>query len=133
MDRYHLPNRTPEATGESMLTWAAGLIPCDATESSEVAMPFPPSQFITWLIVGLLGGSAAAMVVKRQRKGFGLGLNLALGVLGAVVGGALFRLFKIFPNLDQIAVSLRDLLAAFLGSLLVLAAVWAWQYYVRRA
>jgi uncharacterized membrane protein YeaQ/YmgE (transglycosylase-associated protein family) len=108
-------------------------MPCDAAESSEVAMPFPLTQFITWLIVGLLGGSAAAMVVKRQRKGFGLSLNLALGALGAVVGGALFRLFKIFPNLDQIAVSLRDLLAAFLGSLLVLAAVWAWQYYVRRA
>jgi uncharacterized membrane protein YeaQ/YmgE (transglycosylase-associated protein family) len=95
-------------------------------------MQFPFAQFITWLIVGLLGGSTAAMLVKRERKGFGFGLNLVLGALGAIVGGALFRLFKIFPNLDQIAVSLRDLLAAFLGSLLVLAAVWAWQRYARR-
>jgi uncharacterized membrane protein YeaQ/YmgE (transglycosylase-associated protein family) len=96
-------------------------------------MPFPLAQLITWLIVGLLGGSATAMVVKRQRKGFGVGLNLALGVLGAIIGGAIFRLFNIFPNLDQIAVSLRDLLAAFLGSLLVLAAVWAWRHFAGRS
>jgi uncharacterized membrane protein YeaQ/YmgE (transglycosylase-associated protein family) len=94
-------------------------------------MSFPFAKFITWLIVGLLGGSAAAFVVKRQGKGFGLAVNLAVGSIGAIVGGAVFQFFKILPGLDSIAVSLRDLLSAFLGSLLVLAAVWAWQRYSR--
>ena len=85
------------------------------------------SQILTWIIVGLLGGSAAAAVVKRTHRGFGLAVNLALGSLGAIVGGVVFRIFKVLPGLDSISVSLRDLLAAFFGSLLVLAALWAWQ------
>ena len=95
-------------------------------------MPFTFAQFIPWLIVGLLGGSAAGMVVKRQRKGFGIAVNLALGALGAIIGGAAFRIFSLFERLDAISISLRDLLAAFLGSLLVLAIVWIWQRYGRR-
>jgi uncharacterized membrane protein YeaQ/YmgE (transglycosylase-associated protein family) len=88
-------------------------------------------QLTTWLVVGLLGGSAAAMVVKRERRGFGLAVNLALGSLGAIVGGLLFRLFSILPTLDSISVSVRDLLSAFFGSLLVLATLWVWQRYAR--
>jgi uncharacterized membrane protein YeaQ/YmgE (transglycosylase-associated protein family) len=96
-------------------------------------MPFSFAQFVTWLIVGLLGGTAAGMVVKRHRKGFGIAANLALGTLGALIGGAVFHVFSLFARLDTISISLRDLLAAFLGSLLVLAAYWAWQRYGRRA
>ena len=95
-------------------------------------MPFSFAQFVTWLIVGLLGGTAAGMVVKRHRKGFGIAANLALGTLGALIGGAVFHVFSLFARLDAISISLRDLLAAFLGSLLVLAAYWAWQRYGRR-
>jgi uncharacterized membrane protein YeaQ/YmgE (transglycosylase-associated protein family) len=91
----------------------------------------PLIQLMTWLVVGLLGGSLAAMVVKRQRKGFGLAANLALGTLGAIVGGLLFRFFKILPTLDSVSVSARDLLSAFFGSLLVLAVLWAWQRHTR--
>jgi uncharacterized membrane protein YeaQ/YmgE (transglycosylase-associated protein family) len=98
-----------------------------------LAMPFSFAQFITWLIIGLLGGTAAGIVVKRHRKGFGIAANLALGALGALIGGAVFHIFSLFVRLDAISISLRDLLAAFLGSLLVLAAFWAWQRYGRRA
>jgi uncharacterized membrane protein YeaQ/YmgE (transglycosylase-associated protein family) len=95
-------------------------------------MAFSFAQFVTWLIVGLLGGSAAGIVVKRQRKGFGTGINLILGMLGAVIGGAVFHFFTLFVRLDAISISLRDLLAAFLGALVVLAVFWAWQRYGRR-
>jgi uncharacterized membrane protein YeaQ/YmgE (transglycosylase-associated protein family) len=94
---------------------------------------FSFTQIITWLIVGLIGGGAAGMVVKRQRKGFGIATNLALGILGAIVGGAVFHMFALFVRLDAISISLRDVLAAFLGSLIVLAIFWAWQRYGRRA
>ena len=95
-------------------------------------MPFTLAQFVTWLIVGLLGGSAAGMVVKRQRRGFGTAVNLAIGAAGAIIGGVAFRIFSLFEGLDAISVSLRDLLSAFLGSLLVLGIVWIWQRYSRR-
>ena len=48
------------------------------------------TQFIVWIIVGLLGGSIAGLVVRRDRKGFGVWRNLGLGLLGALVGGLLF-------------------------------------------
>jgi len=91
------------------------------------------AQIITWLVVGLLGGSAAAVAVKRERHGFGWLLNLALGVAGAVVGGAIFRLFGILGSLDAISISLRDLLSAFIGSLIVLTVIWGWRQYSGRS
>jgi uncharacterized membrane protein YeaQ/YmgE (transglycosylase-associated protein family) len=90
-------------------------------------MVFTFAQVATWLVIGLLGGSLAALVVRGERRGFGNLMNLVLGCAGAIVGGALFRLLRILPELDRISISLRDLLSAFLGSLLVLAAVWLWR------
>jgi uncharacterized membrane protein YeaQ/YmgE (transglycosylase-associated protein family) len=39
---------------------------------------------------------------------------------GAVIGGELFRLFKIDFGLGELKVTFEDLIAAFLGSLLVI-------------
>jgi uncharacterized membrane protein YeaQ/YmgE (transglycosylase-associated protein family) len=69
-------------------------------------------------------------VVKGERKGFGLFPNLVIGLAGAFVGGLLFRLFGLLPSLDQISISLRDVLAAVIGSLIVLLGRW---YWLRRA
>jgi uncharacterized membrane protein YeaQ/YmgE (transglycosylase-associated protein family) len=84
-------------------------------------------QFIVWIIVGLLGGSLAGLIIRRERKGFGILRNLGLGLVGALVGGLLFRVLGLFPRLGNVAISLRDVVAAFVGSLLVLTAVWLWQ------
>ena len=84
-------------------------------------------QFIVWIIIGLLGGSLAGLLVTRERKGFGMMHNLGIGLAGALVGGLLFRLLGIFPDLDRISISLRDVVAALVGSLLVLLGVWLWQ------
>jgi uncharacterized membrane protein YeaQ/YmgE (transglycosylase-associated protein family) len=86
------------------------------------------AQFIVWLVVGLLGGSLAGLLVTRHRGGFGFLRNLGVGLLGALLGGLLFRLFGLFPRLDAIAVSLRDIVAAVIGSLIVLLAVWLWSW-----
>jgi uncharacterized membrane protein YeaQ/YmgE (transglycosylase-associated protein family) len=53
--------------------------------------------------------------------------NLGLGLVGAFVDGLLFRLFGLFPELDEILISLRDVMAAIVGSLLVLTALRAWR------
>ena len=85
------------------------------------------TQFIVWIIVGLLGGSIVGLIVTRERKGFGVWRNLGLGLVGALVGGLLFWLLGIFPELDSVRISLRDVVAAVVGSLLVLGALWIWQ------
>jgi uncharacterized membrane protein YeaQ/YmgE (transglycosylase-associated protein family) len=85
------------------------------------------TQFIVWIMVGLLGGSIVGLIVRRERKGFGVWRNLGLGLVGALVGGLLFWLLGIFPELDSVRISLRDIVAAVVGSLLVLGALWLWQ------
>ena len=84
-------------------------------------------QLIVWIIIGLLGGSLTGLLVKRERRGFGIARNLGIGLIGAIIGGFLFRLLGLLPSLDKIAISLRDVVAAVAGSLLVLAALWLWQ------
>ena len=86
-------------------------------------------QIIVWLIIGLLGGTLAGVVVRWQREGFGWWTNLGIGLVGALVGGLLFRVFNILPSLDAVSISLRDVTSAVLGSILFLAGLWAWHKY----
>ena len=89
------------------------------------------AQFVVWIVVGLLGGSLAGLIITRERQGFGIWRNLALGLVGALIGGLLFRLLRLFPALDKVAISLRDVVAAVVGSLLVLAACWTFRRFYR--
>ena len=82
------------------------------------------SQIIVWLIVGALAGSLTGVVVKRTKKGFGPFTNLGIGLVGALIGGSIFRAFNIDLGLGDLAISFQDLLAAFLGSLIFLWLVW---------
>ena len=90
-------------------------------------MPITLAQIVVWLIIGLIGGTLAGMLVKRERAGFGFWTNLGIGLVGALVGGLLFRIFDLLPALEQIAISFRDLISAFVGSLLFLLGWWIWQ------
>jgi uncharacterized membrane protein YeaQ/YmgE (transglycosylase-associated protein family) len=84
-------------------------------------------QLIVWAVIGLLGGSVASLVVTWKRAGFGRWRNFGLGLIGALVGGLIFRIFGLFPGLDRISISLRDIVAAVVGSLIVLLAYWFWK------
>ena len=53
--------------------------------------------------------------------------NLGLGLAGAVIGGVLFHVLGILPGLDKVSVSMRDVVAALIGSLLLLFVLWLWQ------
>ncbi len=81
-------------------------------------------QMIVWIIIGLLAGSLTGLVAKGEKRGFGLWKNLGLGLAGALVGGLLFRLLGLLPGLDRITISLRDVVAACAGSLIVLLVLW---------
>ena len=66
-------------------------------------------QIIVWLVIGAIAGSLAGLVVKRTREGFGRFSNLGIGLVGALVGGLLFRGLVIDLGLGAISVSLEDI------------------------
>jgi len=83
------------------------------------------AQLIVWILVGGLAGSIAAMLTGREQTGLKRLVNLLLGMAGAVVGGWLFALFQIdLGVLSQIAIAFDQVLAAIVGSLLVLLIVY---------
>lgn len=79
------------------------------------------SQIIVWLIIGAIAGTLAARLVKGTKRGFGPFGNIGIGLIGAVIGGFLFSvLFDTDLGLGSITISLADLVAAFVGSLIFL-------------
>jgi uncharacterized membrane protein YeaQ/YmgE (transglycosylase-associated protein family) len=68
-------------------------------------------------------------MITWDLEGFGTFRNLGLGLAGALIGGFLFRLFNLFPGLNRVSVSLRDIVAAVVGSLILLAAIWLFRRY----
>jgi uncharacterized membrane protein YeaQ/YmgE (transglycosylase-associated protein family) len=92
-------------------------------------MRLSPDEVITWLIVGALAGSLAGMVVKRQRARFGRLLNLGIGLVGALIGGFLFKVLHIDLGLvGAITVTSEEVVAAFVGALIFLAVLWFIRY-----
>lgn len=75
-------------------------------------------EIITWIIVGLLSGTAAGVLLTHSRRGFGLARNLVLGLVGAFVGGILFNLLNIAIAPD-VAISLDDIISGLAGALVV--------------
>ncbi|NOX99213.1 MAG: GlsB/YeaQ/YmgE family stress response membrane protein [Verrucomicrobia bacterium] len=88
-------------------------------------MEFSISEMVVWLVVGALTGPVVGMLTKRSRDGFGKWRNLGIGLVGALIGGFLLKLFNIDLDLglDSFTISLQDLIAAFLGALLFLLIV----------
>jgi uncharacterized membrane protein YeaQ/YmgE (transglycosylase-associated protein family) len=84
------------------------------------------ASILSWVLIGLVGGSLAGLITTWDRKGLGWVRNLGVGLAGAIVGGVLFRMFGLWTELDKITISLRDIVAACIGSLLVLIALWIW-------
>jgi uncharacterized membrane protein YeaQ/YmgE (transglycosylase-associated protein family) len=80
-------------------------------------------QIVVWIIVGGFAGTLAGRVVTLKKEGLGRWLNFLVGVIGAFIGGEVFRLLRIDFGLGDLKVTFEDLIAAFLGSLLVIF-VW---------
>jgi len=72
-------------------------------------------SIIAWLVLGLIAGFIASRIVNKQ--GEGLLLNIVLGVVGAEVGGWLFRLFGMS---GVTGLNLYSLLVATLGAVVLL-------------
>jgi len=85
-------------------------------------------QIIVWIIVGGFAGTLAGRAVTFKKAGLGRWANLLVGMIGAVIGGELFKLFRIDFGLGELKITFEDLIAAFLGSLLV---IFLWRIIAR--
>jgi len=74
-------------------------------------------SLLAWVILGLFAGSITIGMVKPM--GQGVVMDLALGIVGAVVGG---WLFNIFDMMGSGGFSLYSLVLAVVGAALLLSA-----------
>ncbi len=81
-------------------------------------------QCIVWLVVGALAGNLTGRLVTFKKEGLGRWTNLGVGMIGALIGGLIFRVFHIDLGLGDLKVTFEDLIAAFLGSLLFVVVWW---------
>ena len=72
-------------------------------------------SIISWIILGLIAGFVGGKIVNRQGQGFWL--DIALGIVGALVGGFLF---SFFGSSGVTGLDLWSMLVAIVGSVVVL-------------
>jgi uncharacterized membrane protein YeaQ/YmgE (transglycosylase-associated protein family) len=70
---------------------------------------------IGWIILGLIAGFIASKIVNKT--GSGMYMDIALGVIGAIVGGVLARLVGIH---GVTGLNIYSLIVAVIGSVVVL-------------
>ena len=59
-----------------------------------------------------------------KKEGLGRWTNLGVGMVGALVGGLIFRIFHINLGLGDLKITFEDLISALLGSLLFVVIWW---------
>jgi len=72
-------------------------------------------SIISWIILGLIAGFIGAKLVNREGQGFWL--DIALGIIGALVGGFLFSLFGAS---GVTGLNIYSMIVAVVGSVVVL-------------
>jgi uncharacterized membrane protein YeaQ/YmgE (transglycosylase-associated protein family) len=71
-------------------------------------------DLLTWLIVGLVAGVLASLVMGG---GFGLIGDIIVGIIGAFIGGWIFRTLGVATPLGGLA---GTILVAFIGAVVLL-------------
>ncbi len=77
-------------------------------------------SIIAWIILGLIAGFIGSKLVNRS--GEGLLLDIVLGVVGALVGGFVFRAFGAS---GVTGLNIYSLIVAVIGAVIVLVAYHA--------
>ena len=78
------------------------------------------SDVLSLMIIGILWPvRLAGMVLTRKKEGLGKFENFGLGLVGALLGGLIVRLFKIDFGLGQIVLRWEDFVAAFIGCFVI--------------
>jgi uncharacterized membrane protein YeaQ/YmgE (transglycosylase-associated protein family) len=72
-------------------------------------------SIISWIILGLIAGFLGSKIVIAEGQGFWL--NIALGIIGALVGGFLF---DFFGATGITGLNIWSIIVAIVGSVVVL-------------
>jgi uncharacterized membrane protein YeaQ/YmgE (transglycosylase-associated protein family) len=70
---------------------------------------------LSWIVLGLIAGFIGSKIVDKQGQGFLL--NIALGIIGALVGGFLF---SFFGASGVTGLNIWSMIVAIVGSIVVL-------------
>jgi uncharacterized membrane protein YeaQ/YmgE (transglycosylase-associated protein family) len=73
-------------------------------------------SIIGWIILGLIAGWIASKIVGGQGQGFFL--NIALGIVGALVGGFLYSL--VLGGEGVTGVNIGSIIVSIIGAIIVL-------------
>jgi uncharacterized membrane protein YeaQ/YmgE (transglycosylase-associated protein family) len=73
-------------------------------------------SIIGWIVLGLIAGWIASKIVGGQGQGFFL--DIALGIVGAIVGGFLYS--AIFGGAGVTGVNFGSIIVAIIGAIIVL-------------
>ena len=72
-------------------------------------------SIISWIILGLIAGFIGSKIVNKQ--GEGMLIDMALGIVGAIVGGILF---SFFGATGITGLNIWSMIVAIVGSVVVL-------------
>lgn len=88
-------------------------------------------NIIAWVILGLLAG-AIAKAIYPGHQGGGILATMALGIIGAFVGGTIFSSLaaKKLVFVASNALSIPSLIVAVIGAIV---AIWLWNFIRRNA
>ena len=70
---------------------------------------------ISWIILGLIAGFIGSQIVGRQGQGFWL--DIALGIVGAIIGGFIF---SFFGASGVTGLNIYSMIVAIVGAVVVL-------------
>jgi uncharacterized membrane protein YeaQ/YmgE (transglycosylase-associated protein family) len=80
---------------------------------SQINFQEVPMGFIAWIVVGLIAGWLAGQVMKGG--GYGIIVDIILGILGGILGGWLFGVLGIWQGRGMIG----SIIVAFIGAVIL--------------
>lgn len=72
-------------------------------------------NFLEWIVVGMIAGWLAGLVMRGG--GYGVLVDIILGILGGLLGGWLFGMMGLWPGGGVIG----SLIVAFVGAVILVA------------
>jgi len=79
-------------------------------------------NFIIWLVIGGVLGWLASLIMKTDAQQ-GIGLNIVVGIVGALIGGWLISPLLGAGTINQGDFSVMGLVSSLIGAIILLAVV----------
>ena len=79
-------------------------------------------NLIAWLVVGGIIGWVASMIMRTDAQQ-GVGLNIVVGIVGALIAGFLISPLVGLPTINDGTFSIGSMLVSLLGAVILLAIV----------